>query len=154
MHRRLLSLVGIAYLVVSLAGCNNAPAVKKHDDHDHAHGKHDEHHETYASAVREVQELRDKIRDGFAAKKEKEADEALHEVGHLLEEIPELAEKEHFAAADLLAIKAASKALFDHFGAIDKKIHGGEGSTYAELATKIDAALEQLTQRIGKQAKS
>ena len=62
------------------------------DDQDHA-GEH-EHHESYAEAVKELDGLRLAARDAMANNNLEAADEAVHEIGHILEELPALAAKE------------------------------------------------------------
>ena len=145
MLRRLVSFSVLATLTLlfPLAGCNNAPSTPKathaHDDHDHA-----EDPKTLAEAIAAIVKLRDTVRDGFAKNDTAHADEALHEVGHLFEQLPPLALKAGLSAEDAATFKQSTDELFDLFGKIDAKVHGKEGLTYTEASAKIDAAVERL----------
>jgi hypothetical protein len=125
-----------------------------HAGHDH-HGDadHEEHHESYAEAVAELDSLCVAAKDGLAANNLEAADAAVHEIGHILEELPELAAKEASLAADD-TIKPAIDDLFDCFDKIDRKLHGEAGKTYGEVADRIDAALKTLRGRAKTDAKA
>ena len=134
----------------------------KHDDHDHADKDHEDHdhadhdHEksehktadTYAAAVDEIERLRKSIKTGFDEKKLKEADEAVHEVGHVLETVTKLAAKASLSAEDQALVKKHVEDLFTAFGKIDEKLHGAVGSDYNEVAKEIEAAIEVLKSKI------
>lgn len=112
-----------------------------HDDH------HEHHHgpETLNEALAELTELRNVIRDAFAKDDPDTAHGPLHEVGEILEAIPELAEKENVSVENQAAAKTAVDALMDAFGSVDKTMHGQEGATYSEVSSKIDTTLAALT---------
>ena len=112
-------------------------------DEDHEHLP-----ETFAAAVEELVKERDTIRDAFAKNDAEAAHEPLHEVGHLLEAMPELAAKGP-APADAAVVKEVSNELFELFGKVDEKLHGTEGSTYEEVAEKIDAGVKRLQEQAG-----
>ena len=67
----------------------------------------------------------------------------LHEVGHLLANLPAMApaQSRHF---DLATVQDATDQLMDLFGKVDDKLHGAEGASYADLSHEIDAQLERL----------
>lgn len=139
-------------VLVGLNGCTPAndsatSESEAHDDHDHEHDHdhdHGDEYESYAAAVAAIAQLRDSVRDGMAADNHEEADEALHEIGHLLEHVPELAEKASADSIDVDAVKQAVDTLLDAFGRIDETLHGGEGSTYDDESAEIDAAIATL----------
>lgn len=134
-------------------GCGSStdgPSPKTADaDHDHDHGEegHEHHHhaETLPDAITELTGIRNTIRDAFAKNDSEAAHDPLHEVGHVLELIPELAEKQNVSPETLTAIKSSVDTLFTAFGNVDKTLHGQEGSTYAEESETIDKALKALT---------
>ena len=105
---------------------------------------HHEHAETYHEAVAELDAMRQQISDAFAAGDIEAADGPIHEVGHVLEEVVDLARKENFPADAIAEINSAVESLFDAFGRVDEKIHGGEGVTYDEVESQIDTAFETL----------
>jgi hypothetical protein len=89
-----------------------------------------------------------KAAESFAAGAEEDADAAVHEVGHLLEDAEKLLEAAELDGKDV--VKGAITDLFDAFNRIDEKIHGGEGSTYDEEKAKIESALATLKEKVTK----
>jgi hypothetical protein len=148
---------GLSLVLFCFAGCNSGTeegtpikADADHHDHDHDHGEHDDHGhkhaESFAEAVEELVELRNTVRDAFASNDSEAAHGPLHDVGHLLEEVSELAGKEELSAEQMATVKSSVEALFEGFGAVDKKMHDAtKGSEYSEVAEKIDAAVASLT---------
>ncbi len=116
-----------------------------HDDHNHA-SEHD-HPTTLKAGLVELSALRDTVRDAFAADDVDTAHGPLHDVGHLLEDITSLVEKQQLSDEDKVSAKEQIEALFDSFGAVDRTLHGQDGSTYKDVSDKIDAAIAEL-QRI------
>lgn len=146
--RRLCSLILPVSLLIN-SGCNesgNQAATAPGDDHGHDHG-HDHNHgpATLKEAIAQLTALRDTMKDAFAKNDMDAAHDPLHEVGHVLEAIPELAAKENVNPANLELIKTSVNTLMDAFGAVDKTMHGQEGSTYGEESNRIDTTLAGLT---------
>lgn len=144
------SLTAALLLISGCGPTGEAPAAKTADgehDHDHGHEHGEEHHhaETLAEAITELTSMRDAIRDAFAKNDTETAHGPLHDVGHVLELIPGLAEKQGISGDALTTIRTSTEQLFEAFGAVDKTLHGEEGSTYSEESAKIDAALQALT---------
>jgi hypothetical protein len=141
-----------ALLLLSLVitvGCSDAPKTEE-AAHDHEHGHdHDHGPATLKEALTELTSLRDTMRDAFAKNDADAAHDPLHEVGHVLEAIPELAKKEQVSAENQAAIESAVNTLMDAFGAVDKTMHGQEGSLYSEESEKIDAAITALAAACG-----
>lgn len=121
------------------------PAVMKGEE---AHAGH-AHAETLVEAVEEMVGMRNVIRDGFAKDDADAAHGPLHEVGHVLGEVEELAEKEELEVAQLNSVRDAVEELKEAFGSVDKMMHGGEGSEYSEVADKVDAAIAVLVKVSG-----
>ncbi|MFO0820232.1 MAG: hypothetical protein U1A77_19950 [Pirellulales bacterium] len=135
-----------------------------HDGHDHGEHDHDGHShgpaaasdkdktaakpaakaESFTDAVAQLGGLHAKIRDGFEKNDVDSAHGPLHDVGHLLEQIPALAGKETQDAAVLEEVKKQVDELFDLYGKVDEKLHGEKGADYKDVAEKIDAAMEKL----------
>jgi hypothetical protein len=167
---RLLSLCAGLLLAVWLAGCGptastvSQPAGEQvdhdddhGDDHDNDHGDdqdHDTHadHQSHAEpkslaqAITEVENLRNAIRDAFAADDEDQAHGPLHSVGHLLEELSTLAAEESLSEAEQQKVEQAVDSLMESYGAVDARLHGDEaaGKSYDEVAAEIDEALTKL----------
>jgi len=137
------SLASLALLsAVLVPGCQDAPPAPVAESHEHGEGHH--HPETLADALTELTELRDAIRDAFAKDDTDKAHDPLHEVGHIIEVVQELAEKEKLPEDRLAIVKSSTEELFNAFGDVDKTMHGGEGSTYKDVSEKIDAAMVAL----------
>jgi seryl-tRNA synthetase len=156
-------LMGLA--VVVCLGCGSSvsqsdkvtasvPSPQDHE-HDHAdeHGDHDEHASaptTYAEAVTQVESLRTELRESLAKEDIKQADEAVHEVGHVLEKIPDLSKEASLSAEAEEEIKNDVNTLFDQFGKIDELIHAEKPVDYNEYSEKIDGAIERLRAHVAK----
>jgi Spy/CpxP family protein refolding chaperone len=160
MKFRLTGFAAIFSIAVVVCGCapsadQNAgiPVMTDGLDHGHDHGHaHGGHPETLAAALHELEETRDTVRDAFAKDDSEAAHGPLHDVGHLLGEVGELAEKAELSAEAKSTIKANVDTLMDSFGAVDKKMHsadGSEGSDYKDVAEKIDAAIAAMTTAAG-----
>ena len=117
------------------------------DKHVHSHEDHSP--ESMKDAVTELKAMRDTIREAFAKNDQDGAHDPLHEVGHVLEAIPELAKKEKVTTENQAAIEKAVNSLMDAFGRVDKTMHGQEGSTYSEESATIDATLAALALACG-----
>lgn len=150
MFRPQLLLVFVGIALGCALGCQRSAtdaAGQAAADHDHDHGNGHDHHgdapQNFAEAVEKLVSLHDQIRDGFAKDDVESAHGPLHDVGHLLEDLAKLAEK-HTPALDVAAVKKDADELFDLYGKVDEKLHGDEGSTYGEVAEKVDAAVERL----------
>ena len=117
-----------------------------HDDEHHDDEHHDAHHDaghpaSYAEAVALVAKLQIQMKDALAAGDMKAADEPLHEIGHVLEEIPALAGNQSLSAPDKEKIKKAVHVLFDVYGEIDEEVHSEDTISYKPYAQKIESAL-------------
>ena len=119
------------------------------DELEHAHEGDHVHAETYPEAVAMVDGLREKIRDAFAKGEGMSADEAVHEIGHVLEDMAMLAKKASLSEADQVSVGTAVESLLDAFEKIDEKLHGGDGVDYDAVAAEIDAALVTLKKFTG-----
>jgi hypothetical protein len=102
------------------------------------------HAETYPEAVAELEEMNKTIASAFANNDVDAAHDPLHEVGHVLDELPGLAKKQELGDEAVAAISAAVETLFDAFGKVDEKFHGGEGATYDEVKAKVDSSMDVL----------
>lgn len=153
--RYLLSLVPSLALLVG-SGCDESTNTNTDTDttatsgeHAHVHDEHKHGPESLKGAIAELDSMRNTIRDAFAKNDQDGAHGPLHEVGHVLEAIPELAKKEKVSADNQAAIEKAVNSLMDAFGRVDKTMHGQEGSTYKEESATIDATLQILSQACG-----
>ncbi len=117
-----------------------------HDDHDdHGH----EHPETFTAAVTGLNQILDSIREAFARGDEAAADGPVHEFGHYLEDLTELAAKSSLPDEQRAAVDGAVNELFKLFERVDAKLHGDEGVSYDEVSAEIDAAMATLNEAAG-----
>ena len=138
--------------VLAGSGCEESTStapIASSGEHVHGHDDHEHGPESLTDAMNELTSMRNTIRDAFAKDDQDGAHGPLHDVGHVLEAIPELAMKEKVTAENQAAIEKSVNDLMDAFGRVDKTMHGQEGSTYAEESATIDAALEALSQACG-----
>ena len=104
---------------------------------------------TFSSVVSELVEMKNVIRDAFAANDPDKAHGPLHEVGHAIGELSGLAAKANLSADQMNSLKSACDTLMDAFGEIDKTFHGGEGKTYDEVASDIHTSMQTVTRLAG-----
>jgi hypothetical protein len=94
--------------------------------------------------------MREAIEKAFAANDPQAADEPIHEIGHVLEELSGMAKKAELGVEAETAIDTAVEKLFDALAPVDEKLHGKEGKDYSEVKAEIDAAFEVLRKYVPK----
>jgi len=113
------------------------------DDHDH------DHPETLAEGMAAVEKMWTGIRTALKSGKFDEADGMVHEVGHLLEDLPGLLAKAKAPAVVAEGAKKAIEEVFACFEAIDTALHTGEEEAKKldldGLSSRIEAALTSLS---------
>ena len=149
---------------LSLSGCSSSsppvkPAADKaaaagHDhDHDHGHD-HEEHEhdhpESFAAGVAQLQATVAAVKDHLAVGATDAADEVVHGLGHLIEDVQGLMSKEKLSDEAKATASKALDELFECFDKLDTAIHAPEGTSqppaevHASLAERIDAAIKSL----------
>jgi hypothetical protein len=149
---RKLALVLLMHASISLVGCGGAQTTAPNspaDRHDHDHKTHADGHahpESFAAAVTEVEQCRAEIKTAFASDDLAKADGPLHEIGHLLKKLPELAAKEPLSETDQQQVKQAVDSLMDSFAELDERVHSGgrAGKSYDDVANDIDKAIAKV----------
>lgn len=145
------------------AGCGSAPAptppAATHDhehDHEHDHDHDHEHSEervapqTLAAGFAEIKKLLASIDDHLTAGRNAAVDDAVHMLGHGLEDLQVLLPKESLAEDARAAVKRGVNELFDCFDELDTALHAEPGkaeppaAVRAALAPRIDAAVERI----------
>lgn len=108
----------------------------------------DEHEPEPANLAEGLEQLSEhcqEIKAAFEKDAPEDAHNALHEVGHLLEALPSLAEKSgKLATAEIDTLRQQVEVLFDAFGTLDETLHGGEAVVYSEIDSKIQTAMSAL----------
>ena len=162
MAARFLSLAALICLIAS--GCSSssssppaAPAATKppaaHDHTEHGHD-HDEHEhdqpESFAAGVAQLQATVASVKDHLAVGATDAADDAVHALGHLIEDVQGLLSKETLGEEAKATAAKALDELFDCFDKLDTAIHAPEGKSqppaevHASLAERIDGAIKAL----------
>lgn len=159
--------VGYGLLAAGMTGCSQAPAppvavkpAAAHADHEHDHGKHDDHdhgdhdhddHDhahpaTLAAGVAELEATWKHVKGALEAGDRDEADEKVHEVGHLLEDFAGLLAKETATVQE--AGKKAADEVFACFDTLDTALHGAEEDLKKldldKLGGRLEAAITTL----------
>ena len=165
MPARLSAFVAAAVVLSSClapVGCSSSsppakPAAEKaaaggHDhDHGHDHEEHEhDHPESFAAGVAQLQAAVAAVKDHLAVDATDVADDAVHALGHLIEDVQGLLSKEKLGAEAKAAASKALDELFDCFDKLDTAIHAPEGKSqppaevHASLAERIEAAIKSL----------
>lgn len=147
----------------AIVGCSRPPvtpprtdaqpaAAAGHDhahDHDHGHGDHAPP-KTVAEGVKRLTEAAAAVKKHLAADARADADTAVHDMGHLLEDLQEFVRTSDLAADAKAAATKALDDLFDCFGTLDEALHADPGTgtpaaeVHASVATRIEAAIGAL----------
>lgn len=144
----ILAKLSMVVLALTIAGCEPAKptAGSGADGHDHA-GEH-AHAETLAEAVKELEGICAAVKAAFDKNDPDAADEPLHDVGHILEEVKELAKSSKLDDAGKAEVETATNSMLDAFGAIHDGMHGGKtGKSYADVGQAIETALKTLSEK-------
>lgn len=118
-----------------------APAPATHDHH-HDHGDH-AHPTTLAAGVAELEQVTKSVKDHLAADSRAAADDAVHGLGHLLEDVQGLVRKTPLAADAKAAAAKALDDLFECFDTLDTALHAepGKGRSPAEVHASVEGRI-------------
>ena len=143
-----LTKLSMVVIALTILGCEPAAKPKAGAGAATSTGKQEHAHaETLADAVKELEGMCATIKAAFAKDDAEAAHDPLHEVGHVLEEIPDLVAKSALDEAGKAEALSANKSLLDEFDAVDQGMHGSGGKKYSEVAEAIDAALKTLVEK-------
>lgn len=140
----------------------------EHGDHDHDHGKadaadkgeeamedKDEAHEhahpkTLAEGIEAFEKLLASVKEHVDAGTKDAADDAVHEIGHVLESLQGLVATSALAQEGKQAAGKALDELFDCFDSLDQAFHAEEGKgdspkeALGKVAERIEAAFKTI----------
>jgi hypothetical protein len=140
--KAVLAKLAMVALALTIVGCEPAKpkaASKAAEEPKHA--------ETLADAVKELEGICSTIKAAFAKDDAEAAHGPMHEIGHVLEEIPNLTDKSTLEDAGKEEVKKAAATLFEAFNAVDESMHGSGGKKYSDVADSIDAALKVIVDK-------
>lgn len=151
-----------ACVCLMVAGCSSssppaapaagkAPAAHDHADHGHDHDEHEhDHPESFAAGVAQLQATVAAVKDHLAVNATDAADDAVHALGHLIEDVQGLVSKEKLGEEAKATATKALDDLFECFDTLDTALHAPEGKgkppaeVHASLAERIDGAIKAL----------
>jgi len=151
---RLGALAACLSLFAAASGCDPAapPAAAPRpaavaEDHDHDHGHHHEAPASFAAAIGTLRSLGAELAEKLSADAAAEADDAVHEIGHLLEEARGLATREGLDTA----AAAGLDELEECFGKIDEAFHAGDEKldpkqVLESVKDRLEAAFQKLAE--------
>ncbi len=148
-------------ILVGATGCNTSerpaakpaatgkPAQQAHAQghehgHDHGHGDH-AHPKTLEEGLAELETSVASIATALTTGAKDSADDAVHAVGHLLEDMENLVEKQNWTADVKATGRKAIAELTECFDKLDQSLHAAEGEGEAPVTV-----LASVTERIGK----
>ena len=124
----------------------SAPARHEHADQDDDH----DHPKSLAEGVKAVVKLAGTVAQHVEAGVRDPLDEAVHDMGHLLEDVTGLVRSSPLAQAARDTAQAGLDELFECYDAVDTALHATDAKAetpaqaHARVAARITAALEQL----------
>ena len=135
-------------LCLLVIGCTDAgdqsPAGADHG-HGHDHDHSAESHLPFDSLVTRICHHRDAIKAAFDEGNREEAHDPLHEIGHLIGQLPDSAAETDLAESDWNQVKQASDNLMSAFGKVDEIFHGNEeGLEYSDIQQEVEESIAVL----------
>ena len=147
--KRPMSQVCMLFLCLAVIGCTNASDQHQAgSDHGHDHDHSAEARMPFDALVSRICEHRDAIKAAFDADKQDEAHVPLHEIGHLIAQLPDAAAETDLVESDWNQVKQASDNLMASFGKVDAMFHGKEGLKFAEVEQDVNEAMAVLEEKI------
>lgn len=129
------------------SGCQSESHDHSADDHsDVDSGGHADSPASFDEALELVQSMKTEICEAFKNETPDDAHGQLHEIGHLLEDLPTLAVKgKELSPEEISQVEQAVEALYDGFGKLDSSLHHkGEEVDVGEVDELLADALDRL----------
>lgn len=147
-------------LLASIVGCGDSrqkpsskptrqPSAVDAQAEKHEHGDQDEHAEeaphSFAEGVAALQKHYAEIKTAYTQGEAEKAHEPLHQVGSVLEALPELGQQAGLAATDLEKLKQAVEKMFEAYGNIDDAVHQKKEADYQAVAEQLDENMAAIS---------
>lgn len=150
---RFLLAATLIFSLAGLTGCEPKPSAQtgsethKHDGHDHGPSTTEEKFDSpeaefkakLARAVTYAQTIQEN-----AVKGSFDDHHELHEIGHLLEDLPKLAKAASVDDANIETLTTATKGLFESTLVIDKALHDSKEFKFDDVKESYEQSLAQL----------
>ena len=91
-----------------------------------------------------MSETSETITAAFASGTPEQAHDDLHEIGHTIESLPELAEKAGLSGDALDTVNQVTEELMDAFGTLDGSLHGGEAVEVEDVSAEVAEQIDKL----------
>jgi len=147
-----LFLVGCGCLCIGCQPANDREAAASAGHHhEHEEGQRPE---SYEQAVQKIETWAEEIASAFSRNAPKESDAALHELGEVLQQLPEIAGDSSLNKVDWQAVKEAGERLFEIYGRLDGTIHApGDqqqepAQAFSQEQSAIESALAVLREKV------
>lgn len=128
-------------------GCSRSKPTADDDKHTHEH-ENSHRTQSLAEAVQLLVDHRNAIRDAIDQGTPDVAHDAIHDVGHLLKSLPEIAADSDLVESEWNTVKLQSDRLMEAFGHIDSAFHTQDSdrtTAYRDVAGTIDDAIDEIT---------
>ncbi len=135
--------------LIAMAGCQSSSesassTTPVHASGEHVHDHSSDHPETLSEAATQIAAMSKTILAAFAAGTPTAAHEQLHEIGHLIEELPKCAANSEISDEAKRSVAEATDKLMNAFGALDESMHGGETKSLDDVEFEVDWSLKTL----------
>ena len=119
------------------------PAAAAHE-HGHDHGDAEAPRELGA-LVDAISQHSEAIAAAFSSGKQDDAHGPLHEIGHLIQKLPDAAAQSDLPESDWTEVKQAADQLMTAFGKVDSLFHGSQdGVIFDQIESDVTTAMEVL----------
>ncbi len=159
-HSHLRAITTLLCLMLTVVGgCNSVEPASENDGHGHSHD-HAQSAKSLHGAIVELRSIWTAISTAMDNNDPDAAHDPLHDVGRLLESLPDLAAETDLKESAWNEIKAEADRLFEAFAEIDAAFHTADGEkvkAYDSAKSTIDkgvAALEAKLPMLGEESSS
>lgn len=132
-------------------GCHSSDSESGGDHHgdDHHHGDHGAGQLAFPDLVAKIDEHRNEIKQAFSEGERDQAHHPLHEIGSLIQKLPDAAAATDLSEEEWNEVKQVSESLMAAFAKVDKLFHGDdEGVEYTEVETDVDQSMAVLQSKV------
>ena len=145
LRRTLLSIVALGILV----GCQPAETATQDAEHGHSHD-HADGPKSFEEGVAQLKAIQIQVNQAMENDDPDAAHDPLHDVGHLLNRLPELAADTDLEESDWNEVKADVDRLFEAFGDVDSAFHadGDKLAAYESSKSAIDEGVAGLVAKL------
>ncbi len=105
---------------------------------------------TLAEAITSIKKQGSEIMDAFKAGQPDDVHHQLHQIGHLIEALPELGKQAALSEAEIKRVEEATEKLTNAFGALDESLHGKQTKSLDDVELEVQWAMNLLEPMLSK----